>query len=79
MKIELTTLVPILVLAGGIIFTYGQLTNQVTSLKEQVVSIEEYDDEWARVLTDQNMNRIIALEVKLDMAEKLLTEYSRQQ
>lgn len=79
MKIELTTLVPILALAGGIIFTYGQLTNQVTSLKEQVVSIEEYDDEWARVLTDQNMNRIIALEVKLDMAEKLLTEYSRQQ
>ena len=72
MKVDLTSLVPVLVLAGGIVFGYAQLTSKVDAYVE-------YDDTDIRTLIDDNMNRIIALEVKLDIAEMMLREYSSQQ
>jgi len=79
MKVELSTIVPVIALAGGIIFTYGQLTSQVSALENKLNDMEEYSDEWIRKATDDNMNRIIALEVKMDVAEKLLSEYNKSQ
>jgi hypothetical protein len=40
MKIELSTLIPVIALAGGIIFTYGQLTGQVDALELRVEQLE---------------------------------------
>ena len=79
MKVELSTIIPVVALAGGIVFTYGQLTSQVSALESKLNDMEEYSDEWVRDVTDNNMNRIIALEVKMDVAEKLLSEYNKSQ
>ena len=58
MKIELSQLIPLLILGAGVVFGYAQLASKVDSY-------EKYDDRWSRELTDQNMNRVIALEVEL--------------
>jgi len=67
MKIELSTLVPVVALAGGIIFTYGQLTNKVESL------------EYLKKLSDDNMNRIIVIETKLEAAQLAFDTYMRSE
>ena len=66
LKIELTQLLPILALAGGIIYGYAQLNSKVDSLA------------YLKTLADDNMNRVIALEVKLEMAEKAFNLYRSQ-
>ena len=79
MKVELGAMLPIVALAGGIVFTYVQLTSQVAALEDKLSVVEDYNDAWIRSVTDENMNRIIALEVKMDVAEKLISEYAKSQ
>ena len=57
MKIDTPTLLTLLGIIGGIVFTYGQLTNKVQSL------------EYLKELSDQNMNRVIVLETKAEAAQ----------
>jgi hypothetical protein len=56
-KIDTPTLLTLLGIIGGIVFTYGQLTNKVQSL------------EYLKELSDQNMNRVIVLETKAEAAQ----------
>ena len=63
MKIELPTIIALVGVIGGVIFTYGQLTNKVDSL------------EYLKQLSDTNMNRIIVLETKLEAAQMAFDMY----
>ena len=63
MKIDTPTLLTLLGIIGGIVFTYGQLTNKVQSL------------EYLKELSDQNMNRIIVLETKINTAQEAYEMY----
>jgi len=62
-KIELPTIIALVGVIGGVIFTYGQLTNKVDSL------------EYLKQLSDTNMNRIIVLETKLEAAQMAFDMY----
>ena len=64
MKIDLSTLMPLLAIMGGVIFTYGSLTNKVDSL------------EYLKKLSDDNMNRIIILETKIETAQAAYELYT---
>ena len=63
MKIDTPTLLTLAGIIGGIVFTYGQLTNKVQSL------------EYLKELSDQNMNRIIVLETKINTAQEAYEMY----
>lgn len=63
MKIDTPTLLTLVGIIGGIVFTYGQLTNKVQSL------------EYLKELSDQNMNRIIVLETKINTAQEAYEMY----
>jgi len=79
MKIELTTIVPIVVLAGGIVFTYGQLTSEVEALGDKVDNWKEYNDSSIISLANSNQRDIQILEMKMRMAESMFSEYNRSQ
>jgi len=86
MKIELTTIVPIIVLAGGIIFTYGQLTSNVDSLGDKVDNWKEYNDSSIIAFASSNFQslqelekRVLETELKVRMAESMFIEYNRSQ
>jgi len=86
MKIELTTIVPIVVLAGGIIFTYGQLTSNVDSLGDKVDSWKEYNDSSIIAFASSNFQslqelekRVLETELKVRMAESMIIEFNRSQ
>jgi len=66
-KIDTPTLLTLLGIIGGIVFTYGQLTNKVQSL------------EYLKELSDQNMNRIIVLETKIETAQQAYELYTGSQ
>ena len=63
MKIDIPILLTLLSIIGAVVFTYGQLTNKVNDLS------------YLKELSDQNMNRIIALETKIDTAQKAYELY----
>ena len=63
MKIDTPTLLTLAGIIGGIVFTYGQLTNKVQSL------------EYLKELSDQNLNRIIVLETKINTAQEAYEMY----
>ena len=67
MKIDTHTLLTLLGIIGGIVFTYGQLTNKVQSL------------EYLKELSDQNMNRVIVLETKIETAQAAYELYTGSQ
>ena len=79
MKIELTTIVPIVVLTGGIIFTYGQLTSEVEALGDKVNNWKEYNDSSIIAFANSNQRDIQILEMKMRMAESMFSEYNRSQ
>jgi len=62
-KIDTPILLTLLSIIGAVVFTYGQLTNKVNDLL------------YLKELSDQNMNRIIALETKIDTAQKAYELY----
>jgi len=55
MKVDLNTVVPIFVVAAGVIFGYGVLSDKVDRIP------------FLLTLSDDNMNKIIVLETKMDM------------
>jgi hypothetical protein len=63
MKIDTPTLLTLAGIIGGIVFTYGQLTNKVNSL------------EYLKELSDTNMNRVIVLETKIEAAQTAFELY----
>jgi len=79
MKIELTTIVPIVILAGGIVFTYGQLTSEVEALGDKVDNWKEYNDSSIISLANSNQRDIQILEMTMRMAESMFIEYNRSQ
>jgi hypothetical protein len=79
MKIELTTIVPIVVLTGGIIFTYGQLTSEVEALGDKVDNWKEYNDSSIIAFANSNFQSIQLMEIKVRMAESMFSEYNRSQ
>jgi len=86
MKIELTTIVPIVVLTGGIIFTYGQLTSNVDSLGDKVDNWKEYNDSSIIAFASSNFQslqelekRVLENELKVRMSESMFIEYNRSQ
>jgi len=79
MKIELTTVIPIVILTGGIIFTYGQLTSEVEALGDKVDSWKEYNDSNIIAFANSNQRDIQILEMKMRMAESMFIEYNRSQ
>jgi len=86
MKIELTTIVPIVILTGGIIFTYGQLTSEVEALGDKVNNWKEYNDSSIIAFASSNFQslqelekRVLETELKVRMAESMFIEYNRSQ
>jgi hypothetical protein len=55
MKVDLNIIAPIAVVAAGVIFGYGVLSDKVDKIDSLVG------------LADDNMNRVIVLETKMDM------------
>jgi|SaaInlStandDraft_3_1057020.scaffolds.fasta_scaffold01563_13 hypothetical protein len=60
MKIELEKVIGAVIVVGGIVFGYGQLTTKVDNL-------QEYNDTEIRKLADDNMNDIIVLKTKMNL------------
>jgi hypothetical protein len=59
-KLPISTIVMVIGLLGGVIFTAGTVINKVDS-------IESYNDDYLMRLADDNMNKIIALEIKMNL------------
>jgi len=73
-----------LVLAGGIVFTYGQLTSEVEALGYKVDNWREYNDSSIIAFASSNFQslqelekRVLETELKVRMAESMFSEYNR--
>jgi len=73
MEISKDTQLPISAIAvaitmiGGGIWTSSEIFTRFEALEAQVANEQAYNDAWIRKLSDDNMNKIIVLETKMNM------------
>ena len=73
MEINKDTKLPISAIAvaisfiGGSIWTASEIFTRFEALESQVANEQAYNDAWIRKLSDDNMNKIIVLETKMNM------------
>jgi len=66
-KLPISVIVVTIATIGGGIWTASEIFTRFEALEVQVSNEQAYDDAWIRKLSDDNMNKIIVLETKMNM------------
>jgi len=63
MKLDLSLIVTLLISVGGIIYTYGKITERVDRLDDTTKALVK--------LSDENMNSVLILQTKMSVIERI--------
>ena len=66
-KLPISAIAVAISMIGGSIWTVSEIFTRFEALETQVANEQAYDDAWIRKLSDDNMNKIIVLETKMNM------------
>ena len=66
-KLPISAIAVVVSMIGGFIWTASEIFTRFEALETQVSNEQAYNDAWIRKLSDDNMNKIIVLETKMNM------------